>query len=239
MSASVPALMKVLVLGASGRLGRVLLARATSANLTVTAFTRHPGPLLTGDPSIRIFGGSVHDIRAVQRAMQKQDAVIWAVAQRDGSTLPLLHGTRVIIQAMIAMGVRRFIYVSDALLYERDESGPATRLLHSLFGHSARREARDREQAVRESALDWTLVRPARLTAGPHVGRSAVVMDVPPRPSPIARTDVAAFIITQLAERTFVHQAPYLVAVSPQNGHQAGYRQRANPQDVQVHPGTA
>jgi putative NADH-flavin reductase len=206
--------MKVLVLGASGRLGRALLTRALAADCTVTAFTRHPAPLLTGDPAIRIFGGSVHDARAVDRAMHNQDAVIWAVANRptaDRSPVPLLYGTRVVIRAMTQAGTPRLIYVSDAGLHDHAAQGPGG-ILRSVLGHGARREARDREAAVRESPLDWTIVRPARLTAGPHTGSYAALLDAPAGASQISRTDAAAFITSQLREQTFVRQTPHLVS---------------------------
>jgi putative NADH-flavin reductase len=209
--------MKVLVLGASGRLGRVLLTRALAADCTVTAFTRHPAPLLTGDPDIRIFGGSVHDARAVDRAMHGQDAVIWAVANRptaDRSPVPLLYGTRVVLRAMAHAGTARLIYVSETARYEEEARGPSG-LLRSVLGHSVRRDAREREAAVRESPLDWTIVRPARLTAGPHAGAYAAIAEAPERPSPISRSDAAAFIVAQLRERTFVRQTPHLVSRPP------------------------
>lgn len=187
--------MKVLVLGASGRLGRVLLTRTLAADCTVTAFTRHPGPLLTGDPNIRIFGGSVHDTRAVDRAMHGQQAVIWAVANRptaDRSPVPLLYGIKVVIRAMTHAGTSRLIYVSDLAVQEDEAQGPAG-LLRSVLGGGARRDARDREAAVRESPLDWTVVRPARL-------------------SQVSRNEAATFITSMLRERTFVRQTADIVS---------------------------
>jgi nucleoside-diphosphate-sugar epimerase len=178
--------MKVLVLGASGRLGRVL-TRTLAADCTVTAFTRHPGPLLTGDPSIRIFGGSVLDARAVDRAMHGQEAVIWAVANRptaDRSAIPLLYGARVVIRAMTHAGTARLIYASDLGAHDEKAQGPGA-LLRSVLGGGARRDARERETAVRESPLDWTIVRPTR-------------------PSQVSRNDAAAFIASQLREPTSV-----------------------------------
>jgi len=212
--------MKVLVLGASGRLGRVLLTRTLAADCTVTAFTRHPAPLLTGDPRIRIFGGSVHDTRAVDRAMHGQDAVIWAVANRpiaDRSPVPLLYGVRVVLRAMTHAGTTRLIYVSDLGAQDDTAQGPGG-LLRSVLGHGARREARDREAVVRESPLDWTIVRPARLTSGPHTGAYATLTDGAARARSISRNDAAAFITSQLREPTFVRRISHLVSRAPTAG---------------------
>jgi putative NADH-flavin reductase len=206
--------MKVIVLGASGRLGRVLVARSLVAGCTVTAFTRHPAPLLMGDPAIRIFGGSVHDARAVDRVMAGQDAVIWAVAPRataDRAALPLVHGTRIVIRAMAYAGVPRLIYVSDAALHDTAAGDPGTRWLRSVLGHPGQKEARERETAVRDSPLDWTIVRPARLPAGPRTGAYAVVLDPPARAIQVSRADAATFIASQLVEHTFVRHTPHLI----------------------------
>jgi hypothetical protein len=99
--------------------------------------------------------------------------------------------------------------VSDAL-QDQQIQGPGG-FLRSVLGHGARRDARDRETAVRDSPLDWTIVRPTRLTAGPHTGAYAAVLETPTRASQISRHDAAAFITSQLGERTFVRQAPHLV----------------------------
>ncbi len=203
--------MKVLVLGASGRLGRVLVMRALSAGHTVTAFTRTPAQYLSGDPSVRIYGGSVGQPRAVRAAVRDQDAVIWAVAPAE------LDGLRLVLREMTSAGTRSVIHVSDAAASSdtRSAGGAAARLLESVTGRSPGRAARDRESVVSDSPLEWTIVRPARLTLGPLTGTYAATVDPEAvRMTSISRADVAAFITTQLADRTFVGQAPHLTSTS-------------------------
>lgn len=60
------------------------------------------------------------------------------------------------------------------------------------------------EQAVRESGLDYTIVRPTRLTMGPGTGRYTARVGSGPVPSPIARADVAQFILDALRTREYV-----------------------------------
>jgi NAD(P)H-binding len=139
---------------------------------------------------------------------------VWAVAPRqtaDRVSLPLLHGTRIVVNAMTAAGIGRLIYVSDAALHEREHGEPVARLIQSIVGNPARRESRQRETVVQESMLDWTIVRPSRLTAGPHTGACAVTADLPAKPAPVSRTDAAAFITSQLGEHTYLRQIPHLV----------------------------
>ena len=60
------------------------------------------------------------------------------------------------------------------------------------------------QQAVRESGLDYTIVRPARLTMAKGTGRYIALVGPGSIPSPIARADVACFILDLLSTREYV-----------------------------------
>lgn len=80
------------------------------------------------------------------------------------------------------------------------------RVLASQFA-----DVRQMENVVRDSGLDWTLVRPTRLVNRPGTGRYRVSPDYPPpHGRSIARADVAHFIAAVLAENAWVHAAPAL-----------------------------
>ena len=59
------------------------------------------------------------------------------------------------------------------------------------------------EQAVRESGLDYTIVRPARLTMAKGAGRYTALVGPGSIPSPVARADVARFILDALRAREY------------------------------------
>jgi len=65
------------------------------------------------------------------------------------------------------------------------------------------------ERIVRESDLEWTIVRPMILTNGPWTNDYRVGEDLKPGWRPyISRADVADFLMRQLAEDTFVRKTP-------------------------------
>ena len=68
------------------------------------------------------------------------------------------------------------------------------------------------EQLIKESALDWTIVRPGVLTRGQRTGRYKILVE----PSQwqngiISRSDVADFLVQQIEDRSYVGKAPVLI----------------------------
>ena len=102
-------------------------------------------------------------------------------------------------------GVRRLIVVSSFGVADSWRDG---RLLErAFFSLVLRRAYADKElqeQAVRESGLDYTIVRPARLTMGAGTGRYTARVGPGSVPSPVARADVARFILDALRDRLHV-----------------------------------
>jgi NAD(P)H-binding len=70
---------------------------------------------------------------------------------------------------MEAAGARRLLVVSAAVLFER--SGPRRQNPAPHAAEKCRRRFIEMERIVAASALDWTIVRPTRLTNGPRTGR--------------------------------------------------------------------
>src|SRR5216683_914163 len=68
--------MNLVVLGATGRTGRLVVEQALAAGHTVTALVRSPEKLPTGSPNLRVVTGQATDTSAVSRALEGADAVI-------------------------------------------------------------------------------------------------------------------------------------------------------------------
>jgi uncharacterized protein YbjT (DUF2867 family) len=72
-------------------------------------------------------------------------------------------------------------------------------------------DVRRMEDVVRQSGLDWTLVRATRLVSSPGTGRCRVSPDYPPPGGgKISRADVAHFIATALTGNGWLRSAPAL-----------------------------
>jgi putative NADH-flavin reductase len=205
--------MKVLVFGASGATGRLLLDEAVHAGHAVAAFVREPAKLGNHD-AVGVFQGDVADPDAVRWAVAGQDAVLCAATplRRDPT---LVAGVGHITAAMLAAGAARLVYLSFLGV-------PAGRHQLSVLGRyvvapivmrNVVADHVEKEQIIERSQLDWTIVRPPRLTNGPKTcayrnGEHIHARQFVPR---ISRADVAHFMVNQLTDTTYIHHTPGLM----------------------------
>ena len=166
--------LNLLVFGATGGTGRPLVSLALSRGHAVTAFARTPAKLAMTHKRLRVAAGDVTDAEAVARAVPGHDAVCCALgAPSPFHRFPgLVDGVRHIVQAMEAARVRRLVYLS-MLVGTEAASGLSVvgrRVMPLVLRHPIADHA-EKEAIVRASALDWVIVRPARLTNGPRTGR--------------------------------------------------------------------
>ncbi|MDB5482057.1 MAG: NmrA family protein [Caulobacteraceae bacterium] len=208
--------MKVIVFGAAGATGALLVRRSLERGHTITAFVRNPSaPTLEG---VRAVHGDARDAAAVSAAIIDHDAVLLALGSRSLGTSDLLEvSSRNVIAAMERYGVRRLIALSAAgALHDAGvRQGPVgramLRVLMSTLLRNVRRDQAAQERQIEASGLDYTIVRPPFLTNGPASGRYRVDLDgLPAKAGPISRADVAAFMVDHLEDASFIRKGPHL-----------------------------
>ncbi len=181
----------IVIFGATGRTGRLAVARAAGEGHRVIAFTRGTKPpdgvsaVVTGDPS---------DPQAVRKAVEGADAVI-STLPGGNRGLPHLatEATTAIIAAMTDLGVRRLVVTSAyPIVADRPRLPMALlrRLLATPYADVAAMEA-----LVSHSDLDWTIVRLNRLTDGPATNDLTVSGDLLAKPRALSRADAAALLV--------------------------------------------
>jgi putative NADH-flavin reductase len=207
--------MKILLFGATGGTGRQVAAQALAAGHLVTAFLRQPAKLKCMHPSLRLVQGDVLDYPAVLQAMQGQEAVLSTLgapaSQKDNLRSA---GTRHIVQAMQAAGVRRFVCMTTLGIGDSREALPwhYKYVLVPLLLQHAFADSEVQEGVIRASRTDWTVVRPGELTNGPRTssyqhGFAARTQGLRIK---VSRADVADFMLRQLTDLTYLHQTPGL-----------------------------
>ena len=119
------------------------------------------------------FKGTVLNAEAVLRAVEGHAAVLSTLGPRADSEPDLCsRGTRNIIDAMKTHGVRRLVQVTGAMIgHPHDRLGLVYRMIAAAVGEPSLRDRRLQEQLVIESGLEWTLIRPTRLTDGAPKGQ--------------------------------------------------------------------
>lgn len=202
--------MRLLVLGASGQVGRQVIAQAAARGHAVTAFVRPGTPF---DAPVAVVRDEVLREGAIAASLPGHDAVISCIGQKRRSLNPWSalasppdlceRSAERIVDAMRAAGVTKLVAVSAAGV---GDSAPrmnaVMRLLvaSSTIGVSYRDLAR-MEDVFERSELDWCCVRPVTLTDGPHTGRVREV-DAFGLTAAISRADVAHDLLDRVSRPT-------------------------------------
>jgi uncharacterized protein YbjT (DUF2867 family) len=185
--------MNLVVLGATGRTGRLVVEQALAAGHTVTALVRSPEKLTLGNSNLRVVPGQATDTLAVSRAMEGADAVISTLG---GKGSVIADSTRAIVEAGRKTGVSRVVVLST-FAAQRDRLDVGTRLLTGLGMGSTLKDKSAGEEMLRRSDLEWTIVYASILSDGPADGSVAVLPEGAKRrmSERIARADVAAWML--------------------------------------------
>jgi len=215
--------MKLTIFGATGGIGHQALAQAVAAGYDVTAVVRDPTKL-SADVRVVTADLAVPDEGVLESAVQGADAVLSGLGPRSKSDAGIAaRGTRAIVDAMDAAGVRRLVVVSAAPIGTVDSPGrpnppkhdPGDRFfMRHLFGPMTKAALRSpyadlalMEDILRDSDLDWTIVRPPRLTDKPLTGtyRTAHGQNLR-RGLFIPRADVAQLMLRLLEQPETIHE---------------------------------
>ncbi len=200
---------RVLIVGASGRTGRHLVAGALARGLAVTALVPHGAPPDLLPAEVVRAEGNVLQAATLAPAVRGQDAVLCVLGPRTGSPPTLCsEGTLHLIAAMKGERVARLVIVTGAMIGHPTEGlGWLYRALREAVPEGALADRRLQESLVTASGLDWTIVRPPRLTDGASHGHwrvgEAIHLGAFAR---IARADLAEFMLGQVNDRTLVRR---------------------------------
>jgi putative NADH-flavin reductase len=205
--------MRVTVFGASGKVGRQVVALALDKGYAVTAFTHSRNPFGKRE-NLRVVSGGITDQLAVGQALEDSDAVISALGSwHTESKRVLTCGMDIIIPLMEEQGIRRIITLTGgAALWDGDKPNIFERLNHSLLRLLAPKILNDGEEHLRllaASKLDWTCVRSPVMTRGLR----AEYRLRPKLASPFAtipRAAVAHCLVDQLQARDYLKSAPII-----------------------------
>ena len=208
--------MQVTVFGASGGIGRHVVAQLLEGGHDVVAYVRNPVKLGRADPRLRIVEGQLSDERSIAEAVRGSDAVVSALGptlRRGATGTPVTDGTRAIVAAMQRLGVRRLVGLATPSVADpRDAPTLKARMLPVIAGvafPNALRELVGMTAAVTGSDLDWTIGRLTRPTDRPATGTvRAGFLGHDTVGSSMTRADIAAWLIAQIDDSTYSRAAP-------------------------------
>jgi putative NADH-flavin reductase len=198
--------MKLFILGATGGIGRHLVRLALERGHFVTAYVRSPKKIGEVHERLKVMQGDVFNAGEMAGSMEGHDAVLSSFGPNAllSSTLRRDFG-RALAAAMQESGVHRLELVSSALLFR--EAGILPGILKATLFREMLPDMAGMEAEVCQSDLDWTMVRPPRLTNGP-ARHSYRIADgsLPKGGFLISRADVAHFMIGEAENPTHVQR---------------------------------
>src|SRR6266481_5681215 len=202
--------MKLAVLGATGGTGLEIVRRAIEQGHSVTAFVRSTERLEPFLGRITVRQGDLLCRDELAEAIRGHEAVLSGFGPRlpiSKTDEDLLHRFALTLtSAMLHSGVRRVVVESTAFLF-KDSVVPPTYLFGRLFFSGVLADASAMEQVLRTSGLDWTIVRPPKLTDNRYTGKYRVREGHLPRFGfKISRADVADFMIKVVEDRSSIRK---------------------------------
>ncbi len=204
--------MKILVLGANGRTGRLVMNRAVAMGHEVSVLVRHAS--LSYPAGVRVILGDALDTETVLRAMHLQDAVVNCI----GGNAPWRNQTlerdsmRNIVVAMEKSGASLLLVVSAMGVGESAKQSPwwYRYLMVPTFLRGSTADKTAMEVIVCGSGLDWVIARPAVLT-DEAATKKVHVLGKDEMGHTITRADLALWLIEQLESDVYWGQNVFVV----------------------------
>jgi putative NADH-flavin reductase len=208
--------MKILVFGATGPTGRQLLSQALERGHTVTAVARNPAALELKHERLNVAKADAMNLASVEAVMPGHDAVLSSLGPNKlflAKTTVFSVGGMNVARAMERTGLKRYIAVTSAGVEDHDPGfffvyrWAIKPMLQAVYD-----DAKLFEAEVQKTQLDWTMVRPGRISDGPRTGKFEVSPRFLPRGKSFAitRADLAAFMLDELEQGKWIRGTPTL-----------------------------
>ena len=218
--------MKIVVIGATGAVGKLVVQVATQRGHEVTALVRKAPPAGEFPSGVNVVTGNLSEQTVVDSAVAGQDVVVSCVGLRIDSLAPwnsphdvdsFLALNERVTKAIQTKGVKRAIVVSSTGV--GDNFHKVSLFFKAFFTLSALSKifpVLDKMEAMYESVpgLDLCLVHPSILTdAAAATYKAHVVDDLYGLPKTVSRIDLAEFLVSEVEKPSpFAHRRPYVTA---------------------------
>lgn len=202
--------MKIAVIGATGSIGQKVVEQSLENGYEVIAVARNPKALSIAHERLERRSGDVLIAESIKAAIAGAEAVISAIGANNpkNPTSFYSQGMTNIIEAMKAFHIKRIIAVGASGYVDEPPQPFFLRLVQKYIVQKILRYSYEdlmrMENVLHESNLDWTIVRPTRLTYGNHTRKYRAEPETVIGGTSISRADVADFIVNNLTdEKTY------------------------------------
>ena len=190
--------MRVIVIGGSGRTGKLVVEKLLAAEHVAVGTIRnskHMAGLVKLGAEVALIDLDKSDFDDIVYAMKGADAVVFAAGSAAGESSELdRKGTLRTVRAAEKAGVKRYLSISSI----GASTGLSTRSMDDEM-KDYYRQKRAAGKHITTSSLDWTILEPGELTDGGGTGKVLLSQEAINEES-IPREDVAAVTVALLEE---------------------------------------
>lgn len=204
--------MNIFLFGATGGTGKEILIKLLEQKHQVFVLARNPETLNIANDNLKIIKGSIYNPGTYQNELSQCDLVISALGTGTSRKPTEIYskGGQQIIKAMQKANVKRLITLTAGAF---DPTDPATRsfiikyIVQPLFKNIYSDMQKWETMLENSKGIDWTIIRPSRLTNGKEKDKYRIQRDHCPKGgSKISRSDLADFIVKQVSSNQYIHQ---------------------------------
>ncbi len=196
--------MKLFLLGSTGKAGSSVLPEALQRGHHVTVLVRTPEKVVFKHKNLTILEGDVLDPNALATALPGHDAVISCLSPGTIKRTDLQKRfAKCITEAMLTVGVQRLVILSVAFLF--DDAGIAAAIFGNTLFRNNKIGAAEMEEVIRNSGLEWTIVRLPRLVDSPSPTEYHVRAEHMPPAMSITNRSLARFLLDEVEQNRYVH----------------------------------
>ncbi|MEH6682634.1 MAG: NAD(P)H-binding protein [Sediminicola sp.] len=170
--------MKILVIGSTGRVGRLLVHKLLLKDHFVVTGSRQDGSEFKGDNTGHVKIDLTWDVETIAAAIpQDTDAIYFVSGSRGKNLLQIdLHGAIKTMQAADQAGIRRYLMLSSVFSLQPERWNEA--FLRDLTDYNIAKHYADK-WLIESSGLDYTILQPGALQETTGSGKIKVNIDTP------------------------------------------------------------
>lgn len=207
-------MMKIIVFGANGKVGQKVVQKLLDKHLQVRAFVHGHNSLPTHE-NLEIVTGDIHSTEQVWQAIQGCTAVIstlgsWGTKTKDIQVSAMNN----IIPAMKEHKVRRIVSITGAGVFDEDDTPHLIDRLNRValltFARKVFRDGEDHLALLRQSKLDWTVLRSPIMKETDKPGYFVLNRAFPKPWETIVRDDVATALVELVDSKNWHQAAPFI-----------------------------
>ena len=211
--------MKIAILGSTGFVGRVLLEKALENGYQIKTLVRNPEKLGIYKDKVEFIQGDITQLEKIKQCFVGVEAVLSTIPPERNTKEPEKYAgiMKDLITILEANGIKRFIHIGGAA-HDGGENENWTfgRKMLRFFLNIVWKQGLIAKQleweVLRNSNLDWTLVRPPRIRQGKSKGKT-VADEKNLIKTEIYVEDLANFMLLQINSKDWVRKAPLVASI--------------------------